>query len=77
MAATDHAVPPDTDRANMETGPVTGDRAGKSETSLPRQPVFRLDSKVCWGYPCLPGDVFDFRLTPPGGAANFPHFTTQ
>ncbi len=77
MAATDHAVPPDTDRANMETGPVTGDRPGKSEPSLPRQPVFRLDSKVCRGSPCHPGDVFDFWLPPPGGAADFPDVATQ
>ncbi len=77
MAAAGHAVPPDTDRANTETGPVTGDRPGKSEPSFPRQPVFRLDSTACRRSPCHPGDVFDFWLPPPGGAADFPDVAAQ
>ena len=75
--AADHAVPPGTDRANTETGPVTGDRTGNSELSLPRQPVFRRGSKVCRGFRCHPGDVFDVRLPPPGEAADLPDVAAQ
>ncbi len=66
-----------TDRAHTETGPVTGNRPGKSEPSRPRPPVFRRGSNVCRGSPCHPGDVFDFWLPPRGQAADLPDVAAQ